>query len=139
MKKIVTYIYSSILTIILAFMFIPVIGITESHSDGGEIVSKTYFYSVFQIMIKTTGKGFLNGLFFVSGIALIVSLIVAIMMTILDKKIPSYIFIGLASAALLVFIPLIYPIIFVIIIFSILILTLISKIIVDSHINKNGI
>lgn len=139
MKKIAAYIYSSILTILLAFMFIPVIGITESHSDGGKIVSKTYFYSVFQIMIKTTDKGFLNGLFFVSGIVLIFSLIVAIMMTILDKKIPSYIFIGLASAALLVFIPLIYPIIFVIIIFSILILTLISKIVVDRRIKQNGI
>lgn len=139
MKKIATYIYSSILVLILAFMFIPVIGINESHSDGGEIVSKTYFYSVFQIMIKTTGKGFLNGLFFVSGIVLIVSLIVAIMMTILDKKILSYIFIGLAGAALLVFIPLIYPIIFVIIIFLILILTLISKIVVDRRIKQNGI
>jgi len=131
--KLPNIISASILFLIFISMFIPVIGVGQAKSINDNTV---HYYSLFQFMIVTNQKGYLNGLFFVSGIIVLGSLMAAIVNCLVDKLgFFTYIFIVLSSISLLAFIPLIYPIIFVITLFSILISLLISKIIIDRHIN----
>lgn len=136
MKKhfILKIVVISILALETVFVFIPVIGVTNSHNDGGRVVSETKWFSLFQIMIFNLKHGFPSSLFFISGLSFICCCLASIIFVLFEKKIVANILIGLANVFIIPFVIIFYPMIFSIICCLILISTLVVKMVVENKI-----